>query len=72
VYLLKLRALLTSRRFQAAVVAMVVSAMGNRVDISPETVREIVAVLCIWIVGDSLKDTTDLWLSEHRNKLSKK
>ena len=52
------KVILTSKRAQAAIVALVVGALGKYgLNLSEVEVASIVAAISAWIVGDSLRPT---------------
>ena len=54
----KLKALLHSRRFWAAVAGVVVAATGGLgIEVEPAMVEQVVLLIAAWIVGDSISKT---------------
>jgi len=54
----KFRALLWSRRFQSAVVGIVVVLLHETLEIDEETARTIAGIIIGWVIGDSIMKTT--------------
>ena len=54
-----MQTLLRSKRFWLAVAGVVGSALGDSLPISQEQLQQIVLVIAAWIVGDSLRATTE-------------
>ena len=54
----KIKALLKSRRFWAAIGGVVVVVLQDTIGLEPATANSIVAVAVAWIVGDSLRVTS--------------
>ena len=55
----KIKDLVKSRRFWAAVGGVVVVALQDVLGLEPATANTIVAVIVSWIVGDSLRVTSE-------------
>jgi|TARA_Y100000593_G_scaffold57686_1_gene107291 hypothetical protein len=53
----KLKSLVKSRRFWAAVSSVVVVVLNDTIGIPEETANTIVAIGVSWIIGDSLRTT---------------
>jgi len=53
----KLKAMLASRRFYAAIAAVLAIALQDLFGMSPETATGIATILSVWILGDSLDKT---------------
>ncbi len=53
----KMKNLLESKRFWAAVASVVAVAVGDKLPFSEQQISEIIMVVAAWIVGDSLRST---------------
>ena len=54
----KIQALFQSRRFYTAIAAAIVAFSGEMgTELDPATVNQLVTILAVWIVGDSLQPT---------------
>jgi len=53
----KIKALVKSRRFWAAIGSVIVVVLQDTIGLDPATSNSIVAVAVAWIVGDSLRVT---------------
>lgn len=49
--------LIQSKRFWAAISALIIAVAGDKLPFSEEQVSDIVMVIAAWIVGDSLRKT---------------
>lgn len=54
----KLEALFRSRRFYAAILAILVVVMREHIDLGADEAKAVVAIISAWLLGDSLSKTS--------------